>query len=203
MASDNFRHVYTSAPALVPFLRSDAQARLLADLLLHSGREASVSQLAVVAGIAQPNAGREVDRLVAAGILRERREGRSRLVSVNPENPYVPPLTEILARSYGPVRVIADALVDVPGIVHALVFGSYAARYRGLPGGAPQDIDVLVVGDPPGRDLRRANGIIEDALSTPVQITTVTAEAWERADSGFLRDVRSKPIIPLTPEVRR
>jgi predicted nucleotidyltransferase len=181
----------------VPFLRSDAQARILAELLLDPEREATITELGVVAGIAQPNAGREVDRLVQAGLLRERRVGRARLVSADPTSPYLEPLAQILARSYGPVRVIGDALAGVPGVVSAVIFGSYAARYQGEPGGQPRDVDVLVVGEPPGRDLRRADARIEEQLGVPVQIAVVTESAWAESGSGFLREVRSRPTIPL------
>lgn len=197
MAHDKVRHMHTTAPALVPFLRSDAQARILAALLLDQEREATISELGVVGGITQPSAGREVDRLVRAGLLRERRVGRSRLVSADPANPYVEPLAQILARSYGPVRVIGDALADLPGVSEVLIFGSYAARYQGRPGAQPRDIDVLVVGDPVGRDLRRANSRLDEALGLPVQITVVSPDEWAESGSGFLRDVRSKPTIPL------
>jgi len=181
----------------VPFLRSDAQARILAALLLDAGHEASITELAAVAGIAQPNASREVNRLVQAGILHDRQVGRSRMVSAELESPYFEPLAQILARSYGPVRVIHDELRTVPGIAEVVIFGSYAARYQGQMGTPPRDIDVLVVGDPPGRLMRRANARMEETIGMTVQITTVSLDQWHDAATGFLHDVQSKPMIPL------
>jgi predicted nucleotidyltransferase/biotin operon repressor len=187
----------TSAPALVPFLRSDAQARLLAALTLEPGREASLSDLAAEMGVTVSSAHREIDRLVEAGLLRERRVGRTRLLRANPDYRYLEPLTLILAGTYGPARVVRAELDDVPGIVEAMIFGSYAARHAGEPGADPHDIDVLVVGSPAGRDLRRAAARIEDALHRPVQITAVSPQEWATGTSGFLQEVRSRPVIPI------
>jgi len=38
---------------------------------------------------------------------------------------------------------------------------------------------------------------MEEALHIPVQITTVSSHEWAAADSGFLRDVQTKPSITL------
>jgi predicted nucleotidyltransferase/DNA-binding transcriptional ArsR family regulator len=189
--------VYSSAPALLPVFRSEAQARILAALLLDPSREASIADLAGLAGIRPPNALREVNRLIGAGLLKDRRVGRTRLVSADVSSPYHQPLVQILARSFGPVLVIGDELAAVPGIDKALIFGSWAARFLGQAGPPPGDVDVLVIGAPPGRDLRRANARMEDALHIPVQITTVPAHEWAAAESGFLRDVQTKPSITL------
>lgn len=101
LAHDIFAHMKTSAPALVPFLRSDAQARLLAELLLGPEGEASLSDLAVVMGVNPSSAHREIGRLTEAGMLRERRVGRTRLISVNRDYRFLEPLAQILATAYG------------------------------------------------------------------------------------------------------
>ncbi len=148
-------------------------------------------------GVAVPSAHREVDRLVESGMIAERRAGRTRLLRIDLSYRYLEPLTRILAGAYGPVQVVRDELAEVPGVVEAAIFGSYAARYTGQPGTDPHDLDVLVVGDPPGRALRRAAARMEDLLHRPVQVTTVTRAEWADGDSGFLRDIRSKPMLPV------
>jgi len=189
--------VYSPAPALLPVFRSDAQARILAALLLDPAREVSIADLAPLAGIRPPNALREVNRLIGAGLLKDRRVGRSRLVSADISSPYHQPLVQILARSFGPVLVIRDELAAVAGIDQALIFGSWAARFLGIKGPQPRDVDVLVIGGPAGRELRRANARMEETLHIPVQITTLSAAEWAAAESEFLRDVQAKPSITL------
>lgn len=182
---------------MVPFLRSDTQARLLAALLLMPEREASLSDLARELQVDTSTLHRELNRLVTSGMLTDRRVGRTRLVRANTAAAFYEPLAQILATAYGPVDAVRVELDNVPGIASALIYGSYAARYRGRPGPPPNDIDVLVIGDPAGRNLRRAASNIESNLDLPVQVIAVTAEQWDRAESGFLQDVQSKPTIPI------
>ena len=189
--------MYSAAPALLPVFRSEAQARILAALLLDPSHEASIADLAWLGGIRPPNALREVNRLIGAGLLKDRRVGRTRLVSADVSSPYHQPLVQILARSFGPVLVIGAELAGVPGIEQALIFGSWATRFLGQAGPQPGDVDVLVIGAPPGRELRRANARMEDALHIPVQITTVSSPEWVAAESGFLHEVQTKPSITL------
>jgi len=65
---------------LAPVLRSETQARLLAAVLLHPDREASIADLARETGSDPGNLHAEVERLVQAGILADRRAGRTRLL---------------------------------------------------------------------------------------------------------------------------
>ena len=187
----------TAAPALLPIFRSEAQARILAWLLLAPEREQPIASLAPVAGVAQPNTLREVNRLVQSGLLRERRAGNTRLVAANRASPFYEPLVQILGRAYGPAHAIPEELADVPGIDRAVIVGSWAQRFHGEPGPPPRDVDVVVVGTPDRRALRRANARLEDTLGVPVQLTVVPPEEWEEQTSGFVQDVRSRPHLQV------
>lgn len=57
----------------------------------------------------------------------------------------------------------------MPGIESAYIYGSWARRYAGEPGGQPQDIDV----------------------------TVLTAAEWAAEGSGFVSYMRSSPLVPL------
>lgn len=127
----------TSAPALVPFLRSDAQARLLAALMLRPEREATLTELALEMGVNTSSAYREVERMVGSGVLADRTLGRTRLVRADLSYRYFEPLAQILAGSYGPVEAIRSALDGIEGVQDAMIFGSYAARFLGHAGPSP------------------------------------------------------------------
>jgi predicted nucleotidyltransferase len=199
------RNVVNPAPALMPIFRSEAQARILAWLLLAPEREQPIASLVPIAGVAQPNILREVNRLVEAGLLRERRAGHTRLVAANTSSPYYQPLVQILGRAYGPAQAVPEELTDVPGIDRAVVVGSWAQRFQGEPGPPPNDVDVVVVGAPDRRALRRANARLEERLGVPVQITVVTPKEWDEKSSGFLADVQQRPhltVLELPPHRR-
>jgi hypothetical protein len=57
-----------------------------------------------------PNALREVNRLIGAGRLKDRRLGLTRLVSADLSSPHHQPQVQIPARSFGPVQVVGDEL---------------------------------------------------------------------------------------------
>lgn len=65
---------------LTPFVRSDAVGAILAESLSHPDREFSLAELGRRTGVSSPVVHREVGRLVESGILRDRHEGRNRLV---------------------------------------------------------------------------------------------------------------------------
>lgn len=196
---DNLSYMRTEAPLLAPIFRSDGQARLLAVLLLGED-ELSVTDLANRAQLAYPTAHREVARLLEAGILIERPVGRTRLIRANPDSPLAGPLREILIVSAGPAALLADEFGRIPGVDSAFLYGSFAARLRGVEGAAPNDIDVMVIGTPDVNEVYEICTRVEAAVHRPVNPTILTAA--ELADqSGFLDSVRSGPIVPLIGEL--
>jgi DNA-binding transcriptional ArsR family regulator len=183
---------------LAPFLRSQAQARLLAELLLRPGVARSVTELARIVGAPQSVVSKEVARLVKAQVLTDERVGRTRLVRANPDYRLMRPLAEILAATFGPEPVITRLLGDVAGIDQAFIYGSWAARFTGLPGKAPSDVDVLVVGSPDRAALNEVAGAAERELALPVQIVRLSPQAWERASQPFVGTVRGGPLVRLS-----
>ncbi len=196
---NNLSHMRTEAPLLAPIFRSDGQARLLSTLLL-TGDELSVTDLAKRAGMAYPTAHREVARLVDAGILSERRAGRTRLIRTNGGSPLVDPLREILTIATGPVVILAEELARIDRIESAFLYGSIAARMLGEAGPAPHDIDVMVLGEPDVDAVYEACARIETAVHRPVNATILTTEEFA-APSAFLDNVRSGPAVAVIGEL--
>ena len=129
--------------------------------------------------------------------MRRRNVGRSALVRVNEQNRLVGPLTELLLLSWGPQQVVADAFEAVPDAERVLIFGSWAARYRGQPGPPPHDIDVLVVGRPTRESVYDAADHAQQRLGMPVNPVIRTAEAWGDATDPLVRQIRSGPFVPV------
>ncbi len=198
MMDNNLSYVRTEAPLLAPVFRSDGQARLLSALLL-AGDELSLTDLAERADLAYPTAHREVARLIDAGILTDRQVGRTRLIRGNPDSPLAAPLREILTVVSGPVVLLAEEFGRIDGIQSAFLYGSFAARLRGVEGPAPHDIDVMVVGTPDVDAVYEACTRVEAAVHRPVNPTILSAEEFT-AESGFLDTVRSSSIVPVMGE---
>lgn len=196
--NDTMQVMKRPPPALLPLLRSAFLGELLAWLYLHPEGEFSATELAERFGVSQPTASREADRLVAAGLVDERRSGNQRLLRANLDTAMAGPLAELLAVTYGPVAVLGEMLGSVSGVDEAYVYGSWAARYRGHPGRVPRDVDVLVVGDADEDALFEVGRAAERVLGREVDIRRVGTRAWQADDGGpFLDSVRSRPLVQL------
>lgn len=197
---NNLHYMRSEPPLLAPVFRSDAQARLLASLLLMDD-ELTISQLAERASTPYATAHREVARLIDAGILAERAVGRARLIGGNPDSPLLEPLRRILAVAAGPVQYLTHELSTIEGVEVAFIYGSFAARASGVVGPPPQDVDVLVIGDPDREAVYAACERVEAKVGRPVNASIFTpAEVESGAYSGFLDQVAALPRLPLVGE---
>lgn len=197
---NNLHFMRSEPPLLAPVFRSDAQARLLASLLL-TDDELTLNQLAERAATPYATAHREVARLIDAGILTERTVGRARLIGGNPDSPLVEPLRRILAVAAGPALYLTDELTRIPGVEIAFIYGSFAARATGVVGPPPQDVDVLVIGDPDREAVYAACERVESKVGRPVNPAVFTpAEVASGQFAGFLDQVAALPRLPLIGE---
>jgi DNA-binding transcriptional ArsR family regulator len=185
----------TSPPPLLPLFRSEHQLHLLGELFVYASEARSVSELARLTGIPQATVSREVARLEEAGLVRSGRRGRLRLVEANDHLPYYHELRALLLKTIGPATVLAHELADVAGIDEAFIFGSWAARYHGEPGPAPNDIDLLVIGEPELDALYGACRRAETELRLDVNPLVRSKADWRARGSGFLTDVRKGPLV--------
>lgn len=171
------------------------QGELLASMLLDARREESLTELATRLGADITTVQREVSRLDSAGILKTRRVGNVRLVSADTHSPINAPLTEIVLKSFGPVYVLAEEFSAIQGINELHIFGSWAARYLGVVGPPPKDLDVLVVGSPDRTVVYDAALRVERRLGLPVNTTIRSSNAWRTGRDGFVQQLRSAPLV--------
>jgi DNA-binding transcriptional ArsR family regulator len=190
-----------AAVSLLPIFRSAAQYRLLGELFTNAGKEYSIGELAELAGTSQPTASREVNRLVEAGLLMARSDGRKRLVSARDDTPVFAPLRDLLAKVYGVPAVVAEEFRALNASVE--IFGSYAARWFGEAGPTPRDVDVLVLGDVDPLDAWEAAARASSRLGMEVNVVVRDPEAWEQDASGFAQHVRRAPRLDVSEQRRR
>ena len=185
-------------PALLPLLRTPFQGQLLAWLYLHPEEETSLAEIASRFGVSSATASREADRLVEAELINARRHGNLRLLRANVTGRLAGPLTELFSLTYGPIAVLGDLVLPLAGVEEAHIYGSWAARYSGEPGGVPNDVDVLVVGNPDEDELYEAARKAEQFLGREVNVHRVSPDRWrEPGTDPFLTSVRSRPTVRL------
>ena len=190
----------TIEPSLLPVLRSRGQAEILCAVLTNPNREWTLSELAKVSGQSLPTVQREIERAEAAALVESRRLGRQRLVKAGP-SPIAIMLANLLLMSYGPRFVIAEEFAGIKGIVHLFIFGSWAARYEGVEGFPPQDIDVLVIGNVDYSEVTNASIAASKKLQIDVN-PSIQSHTWWRnkTGSGFRKEIDRRPIVEI--EVR-
>ncbi len=184
---------------LLPLLRSRVTGALLALLYLHPDRDYSLAEAGKAIGASPKVMSTEADRLVAAGLVREARRGKARLIRAEAGGPVSRPLTDLLAVTYGPQPVLADLLSGVAGVEEAYIYGSWAARYLGEPGPVPHDVDVLVVGTADEDGLCDIVREAESRLGREVNFSAISPQYWEALDpaDSFMRHIRERPLVRL------
>jgi hypothetical protein len=167
---------------------------MLTLILLHPDTEYTLTEVAGKLNLPLTTVQREAGRLSGSGLIRERRVGRSRLLSANPASRYTQPLTELVSLAFGPQFVIAEEFHALEAIAVA-IYGSWAARHDGTVGHQPNDVDVLVVGDVPRRDMYEAAERAEQRLGLPVNPVLCSRQRWLSAADPLIQQVRSAPLV--------
>ena len=187
----------TVEASLLPILRSRGQAEILCAVLANPNREWTLGELAKVSGQSLPTVQREVERAELAALVESRRMGRQRLVKAGPSQIAIM-LANLLLWSYGPKFVIAEEFAGIKGIDRLFIFGSWAARYHGVDGYPPQDLDVLVIGDANLSDVFQAAHAASNKLQLEVNPKLFSHTWWEnKTGSGFRMEIERRPIVEI------
>lgn len=187
-------------PELLPIFRSRQQAELLADILDSPDREQSLTELTGRLGIPTASIHREVERAQAAGLIRSRRVGRTRLVSADTTSPYHVPLRQLLVSAFGVPARLRHALEDLTGVEAAYIYGSWAARWHGEDGTRPVgDIDLLVLGHPERSELYATVHEVGLDVGREIQVQ-VRAPGWLQSGTGSFHDtIVNRPMVKVLP----
>ena len=185
----------------MPVFRSRHQADLLTLLFLHPDQDYTVTDLAARLGIPLTTAHREVQRLEESGLLSGRAVGRSRLMRANTSHRAFEPLARLLLVTFGPHVVVAEEFAALPGVEHVVIFGSWAARFAGVPGFAPADVDVLLVGNPSRGEAYAAAERAEARLGMPVNPTIRASSRWLSGDDPLVATIQGGAHLDVTAGV--
>jgi len=121
-------------------LATKAGLAILSRTHLAPNQEFYLRELVRMTGMAPRTIQRELDRLVSAGILAERRHGNRRYLRAGIGHPLYAPLRDIVMKTAGVVPLLRSTL-GKDGIELAFVFGSVATGTAD----ARSDIDLFVV----------------------------------------------------------
>lgn len=180
----------------MPIFRS-LQGELLAWLLLHPGEEFTMTATAKQLGVRLNTLHDEATRLLQAGLLTSRPVGRARLLSANPAHPGTRALTELLEITFGPRPVVAREFAQLPGVTRVIIFGSWAARYHGITGPPPNDIDVLVLGEVDRGEVYAAADRAQARIGMQVNPVIRTAQMWDERADPLIKQIQASPHVEV------
>lgn len=139
-----FENIAPSTSGLGDALFTKVQQRVLGVLFGNPGRSYYANEIIALAGSGVGAVQRELARLTAVGLVTVTRIGKQKHYQANAAAPVFEELRGIVAKTFGLVDVLRNALAPVAAQVQAaFVYGSVA---RGLDTAA-SDIDVLLVSD--------------------------------------------------------
>ena len=174
------------------------RAEILTRTHLEPAREFHLRELVRLTGFAPRTVQQEVDRLVGAELLGERRDGNRRYLSANRRHPLFHAVREIVVKTEGLVPVLREAL-GTDGIEFAFVFGPTATA-------ASSAVDILVVGSVGPGEVERRLIPARDALGREVRPLVWTRGEFERRLAEmdpFLEGVLKGPRLSLVKVQRQ
>jgi len=143
---------------------------------------------------------RELDRMVATGILTLTKIGNQHHYQANADCPIYQELLGIVKKTFGIVDVLKDALTSLEHVDHAFVYGSIAKGSEH----AGSDIDLMLVGSE-----LSYNGVMELLYSAEQQLGRVInptlyslKEFTDRCDNNqnFIKRVMEQPKLWIVGE---
>ena len=139
---------------------------------------------------------RELDRLMAAGLIVVSREGNQLYFQANSASPVYSELLGIIRKTFGVADVIREALASLgDGIRLAFVYGSVAK----ISDVKTSDIDLMIVGDKlTYSDVMEALQPLEQSLQRAINPTLYTATEFKtkrERGSSFLTRVLEQPKL--------
>ena len=184
------RAKYSSLVALFPSL---AMARLVIFFIVHPGGRFHVRELQRRTRLSSASLQKELGRMWNVGALRCERERGRTVYFADEENDCWRAWMLLLRAGADPIDVLAEALVDVPGLDEAFVFGSFARAEAE----DHSDLDLFLIG--PVEERKRAREILVDTgFILPRSLDVIGRDRDEfqvgaESKSGFLRRVATQP----------
>ncbi|MCU7853848.1 MAG: nucleotidyltransferase domain-containing protein [Candidatus Thiodiazotropha sp. (ex Monitilora ramsayi)] len=140
---------------------------------------------------------RELDRMLAAGILHMTKIGNQHHYQANPECPIYAELITIIKKTVGLADPIRQALSPLhKKIDWAFVFGSIASGKES----SASDIDLMIIGEVSFSEVANTLYSIQKALGREVNPKIFRKSEWaklEKDNDAFIRDVMTKPRMDV------
>lgn len=169
--------------------------RVLAQLLMNPQVRLHLRELARVTGASPGTLKKELDALVAVGLLLVQRVGNQTQFSANVQHPVYPELASLIRKTIGLNDVLLSALESLgPQIEVAFVFGSVASASETT----HSDVDVMVIGDATFGQVVNALYDAQQILGRDINPKVMTRQEWlakKTQGNTFVTELLNKPQL--------
>ncbi len=180
---------------LADALFTTTQQKVLGVLYTQPERSFYINEILRMTGMGVATVKRELDRMVAAGILSMTRIGNQHHYQANPECHIYDELLGIVKKTLGVVDVIKLALSPLAThIVWAFIFGSVASGKET----SFSDIDLMIIGDVGFVEAVSAIYSVQETLGREVNPKIYRKEEWMQMlnnEEAFIKEVSAKSIL--------
>lgn len=178
-------------------LFTETQQKVLGLLYGQPNRSFYTKEILRQTGMGVATIKRELDRMLAAGILCMTRIGNQHHYQADPRCPIYGELLGIVKKTFGVTEVIRRALEPLAGKIDwAFIFGSVASGKDT----ATSDIDLLVLGEAGFAEVVSALYPVQATLGREVNPKIYRKEEWTRmktANDAFVTEVLAKPRMDV------
>ncbi|MEL0586142.1 MAG: nucleotidyltransferase domain-containing protein [Candidatus Thiodiazotropha sp. (ex. Lucinoma kazani)] len=178
-------------------LFTETQQKVLGLLYGQPDRSFYMKEILRLTGMGVATIKRELDRMLASGILHMNKIGNQHHYQANPGCPIYGELITIIKKTVGLTEPIREALEPLSKKIDwAFVFGSVASGKES----AASDIDLMIIGDVGFSEAANALYSIQEALGREVNPKIFRNNEWaksEKDNDAFVREVMDKPRMDV------
>lgn len=119
------------------------RTKILSLFFLNEEKAFYIREAASIVGASPRGAQNELIGLENEGILKSEMRGKQRFFSVNSDNPSYREMRSLILKKYGVPNLIKKALIDIPHIKKAFIYGSFAKGDEDF----TSDIDCFIIAE--------------------------------------------------------
>jgi predicted nucleotidyltransferase len=177
-------------------LKTKLRKDLLSYLFSNPDKNCYLRELASLIDADAGNLSRELRMLEGEGLLISKKQGNQKMFRINKKYPLFKELKQIIFKTTGIEGSLRKLLSSYRGIKKAFIYGSYSKNIEN----SASDVDLMIVGDVPVRDLTSGIRSLEDKLSREINFTVFSEKEYDKEkqkNGSFVHIVESGKKISL------
>ncbi len=178
-------------------LFTTTQQKVLGLLYTHPEKSFYTNEILRLTGMGVATIKRELESMVAAGILKVFKIGNQHHYQANQECPIYPDLLAIVQKTFGISDMIQTALTPLSDhIVWAFIFGSIAQGKER----SASDIDLMIIGDLDFSEIVKELYEVQGTLGREINPKIYSEQEWRKLyikKEGFIQEVLRRSIINI------